>query len=479
MSVRKRAPAVPLRDILAHQPTFPDRQSPSFRQSALAAISLAAALAVPGPSTAAPAHTSHASPHHHPTRHTSQGTAADNQAAAARRAVAQARAVQQALVARQQLQARDLAARTAARDAARAQARQDTARAAALSEATVDATTQLQQTEQQTAELTDRVAVLRAEQTRLRTELDRDSAAVTPLLPLAARLAHYPADTLLAAPVPPDRAIAGLLVIQGLSAQLERQAGAIRARRAVLAGLDADLAREGARLADLQQRQTAQRDSVARAAEAARQAQQRSNSAATQAARQVEDATRKASSLQDAVNRIEALEKAAEDQLEQAAEAAARAHRADEAASARARAAAIAQGPGPGLSAAPPGRPAGRGAPVPGTIVTGWGAATEAGPATGITYAPPSGATVRTPCAGQVDFAGAFRSYGQMVILNCGRQYRFVLAGLGGLAVTTGQALAHGAPVGRMPDWAGQGTRPTLFVQLRHGGGTVDPAPFL
>ncbi|GAA4491760.1 murein hydrolase activator EnvC [Gluconacetobacter tumulicola] len=434
---------------------------------------------VPGPSHAASPHPTQNSPHHHASRHSSQGAAADNAAAAARRAVAQARAAQQALIARQQLQARDLAARTAARDAARAQARQDTARAAALSDATVDATAQLQQTEQQTAELGDRIAALRAEQTRLRTELARDSASVTPMLPLAARLARYPADTLLAAPVPPDRAIAGLLVIQGLSAQLEQRAGAIRARHAVLAGLDADLAREGARLSDLQQQQAAQRDSVARAAEAARQAQQRSNSAATQAARQVEDATRRASSLQDAVNRIEALEKAAEDQLEQAAQAAARAHRADEAAAARARAAAIAQGPGPGLNATPPGTPAGRGAPVPGTIVTAWGAATEAGPATGITYAPPSGAAVRTPCAGQVDFAGAFRSYGQMVILNCGRHYRFVMAGLGGLAVSTGQALARGAPVGRMPDWSGQGARPTLFVQLRHGGGAVDPAPFL
>ncbi|WP_264812523.1 murein hydrolase activator EnvC family protein, partial [Gluconacetobacter sacchari] len=141
--------------------------------------------------------------------------------------------------------------------------------------------------------------------------------------------------------------------------------------------------------------------------------------------------------------------------------------------------AAIAQGPGPGLSARAPGTPAGRGAPVPGTIVTAWGTTTESGPATGITYAPPSGATVRAPCAGQVDFAGVFRSYGQMIILDCGRHDRFVLAGLGALAVSTGQALAHGAPVGRMPDWAGQGARPTLFVQLRHGGGAVDPAPFL
>lgn len=412
-------------------------------------------------------------PRHH-ALHSGRGT--DDAAAAARRAVEQARLARQALIARQQRQASDLAARTQARNAAQAQARQDTARAAALSAATVDATAQLQQTEQQTADLAGRVDALRAEQARLRAELDRDSAAMAPMLPLAARLARYPADTLLAAPVPPDDAVTGLLVIRGLSAQLEQRADAIRTRRAELARLDDDLAREGARLDDLQRRQATQRDEVARAAQAARLAQRRSTGAAALAARQVEDATRQATSLQDAVARIEALEQAAEDRLERAAQAAMRAHHADEAAAAHARAQAIAQGPGPGPG---PGPAAGRGAPVPGTIVTGWGAGTEAGPATGITYAPPPGATVRAPCAGQVDFAGAFRSYGQMTILDCGRHYRFVLAGLGSLAVSTGQALARGAPVGSMPGWSGQGGRPTLFVQLRRGGTAIDPAPFL
>ncbi|WP_338029627.1 murein hydrolase activator EnvC family protein [Gluconacetobacter tumulisoli] len=343
----------------------------------------------------------------------------------------------------------------------------------------MDATARLQDTEQRTADLADRVATLQAEQARLRADLDRDSAEMAPMLPLAARLARYPADTLLAAPLPPDRAITGLLVVRGLSARLERQAGAIRVRRAELARLDDDLTREGARLADLRRQQAAQRDTVARAAERARADQRRSSSVATQAARQVEDAARQASSLQDAVARIEALEQAAEDRLERAAQEAARAHRTDEAAAAHARAQAIAQGPGPGLTAPPAGMPAGRGAPVPGTVITAWGNATEAGPATGITYAPPAGAAVRAPCAGQVDFAGPFRSYGQMAILDCGRHYRFVLAGLGALAVSTGQTLAKGAPVGRMPDWAGQGGRPTLFVQLRHGDAAVDPAPFL
>jgi septal ring factor EnvC (AmiA/AmiB activator) len=93
-----------------------------------------------------------------------------------------------------------------------------------------------------------------------------------------------------------------------------------------------------------------------------------------------------------------------------------------------------------------------------------------------MTYRTPPGASVRAPCSGSVDFAGAFRSYGQMVILNCGRHYRFVLAGLSDLSVDTAQSLTKGAPVGHMST---AGSSATLFIQLRNGQKTVNPAPFL
>ncbi|MFT8819032.1 MAG: peptidoglycan DD-metalloendopeptidase family protein, partial [Komagataeibacter saccharivorans] len=93
--------------------------------------------------------------------------------------------------------------------------------------------------------------------------------------------------------------------------------------------------------------------------------------------------------------------------------------------------------------------------------------------------APPSRATVRAPCTGRIDFPRPIRTNGQMMILDCGKHYPFVLAGLGDIAVTAGQQVSHGAAVGQMPQWNGGGSRPTLFVQLRQGGNTVNPAPYL
>ena len=84
-----------------------------------------------------------------------------------------------------------------------------------------------------------------------------------------------------------------------------------------------------------------------------------------------------------------------------------------------------------------------------------------------------------------------------MLILDCGRDYRYVLAGLDRLDVAAGQTLARGAAVGRMPSWndgpggdrpglpGGDrpslpgGNRPSLYVQLRHGDATIDPGRFL
>lgn len=114
--------------------------------------------------------------------------------------------------------------------------------------------------------------------------------------------------------------------------------------------------------------------------------------------------------------------------------------------------------------------------PVKGTLITHWGSPTEAGPATSMIYNTPFSALVRAPCSGSIDFAGIFRSYGQMVILNCGRHYRFVLAGLSNLSVNTGQKLLKGTQLGHMGT---TNTTTRLLIQLRHGQQVINPSRFL
>ncbi|HEY6434036.1 MAG TPA: peptidoglycan DD-metalloendopeptidase family protein, partial [Acetobacteraceae bacterium] len=109
--------------------------------------------------------------------------------------------------------------------------------------------------------------------------------------------------------------------------------------------------------------------------------------------------------------------------------------------------------------------------PVAGRIVHGWGEPTEAGPAAGVSYRAAPGARVVAPCAGSVLFAAPFRSYGNLLIIDCGGGYAAVLAGFGRLDAHLGDSVRRGAPVGTLPT----GSSPVLYLELRRDGQPVNP----
>ena len=110
-----------------------------------------------------------------------------------------------------------------------------------------------------------------------------------------------------------------------------------------------------------------------------------------------------------------------------------------------------------------------------------FGDPTDAGAATGIAYQAAPAARVVAPCAGRVVYAGPFRSYGKLLILDCGRGYHVVLSGFDRLDAQVGQSIGAGSPVGVMPGWDPRATaaRPALSVELRHAGEPINPLPFL
>ncbi|WP_343896747.1 murein hydrolase activator EnvC family protein [Craurococcus roseus] len=122
-----------------------------------------------------------------------------------------------------------------------------------------------------------------------------------------------------------------------------------------------------------------------------------------------------------------------------------------------------------------------------GQVAREFGAAGEGGPARGLTLQAPAGARVVSPCGGRVAFAAPFRSYGRLLIVDCGEGYHFVLGGLDRLDVSPGQKLLAGEPVGVLGGGSssspGAGTvdgpgRATLYVELRRRGDPVDPRPW-
>lgn len=97
-----------------------------------------------------------------------------------------------------------------------------------------------------------------------------------------------------------------------------------------------------------------------------------------------------------------------------------------------------------------------------------------------------SGAIVTAPSDGSVLYAGPFRSYGQLLILNAGDGYHVVLAGMKRISVAPGQPVLAGEPVGAMGEARIASTSaapqenaaPELYVEFRKDGRPVDPAPW-
>ncbi|MEL6734826.1 MAG: peptidoglycan DD-metalloendopeptidase family protein [Pseudomonadota bacterium] len=102
-----------------------------------------------------------------------------------------------------------------------------------------------------------------------------------------------------------------------------------------------------------------------------------------------------------------------------------------------------------------------------------------------VAFSTKGGARVRAPNAGTVLYAGPFRTFGTLLILDAGDEYTWVMAGLAEVNVTKGQAVVAGEPVGKMGQTSVAAARigtlgsgaPLLYVELRRDGKAVDPGP--
>jgi septal ring factor EnvC (AmiA/AmiB activator) len=96
------------------------------------------------------------------------------------------------------------------------------------------------------------------------------------------------------------------------------------------------------------------------------------------------------------------------------------------------------------------------------------------------------GLVVTAPADGWIMFAGPFRSYGQMIIMNAGENYHIVLSGMDAVTARQGQFVVAGEPIGQMGEKriasaAGLNLvtdRPTLYIEFRKDGKPVDSLPW-
>ncbi|WP_338330256.1 peptidoglycan DD-metalloendopeptidase family protein, partial [Commensalibacter sp. Nvir] len=283
-------------------------------------------------------------------------------------------------------------------------------------------------------------------------ELNAQSQQFSKFLPLIERLSLYPTDTLIAASNNSPSPLIGLMFVKQIANLLEKKAKEIKAVQEQLYALRKEQNQKFIALNQLQSTLSLQKKNLSIVAKKAKLTQQHSSNYVFKISQNVAKMAKKAKTINDAIKTIIQSKRKVEQKLQAQANLAIQHQDQEKISLYKEKINAITYAnTAEGLKISSEKNIE----LVNGPIVSLWGSKTDSGPAQGITYAPPSQASVRSPCSGQVEFAGSFRGFGHMIILNCGKDYRFVLAGMGLLTVGTGQTAQKGIIIGRMPVWSG------------------------
>jgi len=345
----------------------------------------------------------------------------------------------------------------------------------------------IQERETQMMRIESELADLKAREAEQSEALERDRAQLAQTLAALERLSLRPPEALIAYPGKADDTIRSALLLRRYVPLFEARAAALRKDLAEIAALrgqiarrhetlerdSADLERERNRLAAL----FAQKEALQRATDEETREAARRNKALAEQAKDLRDlmarveAERRARAEAEKRARLEAERRARADAEKRAA-----ARRKEiEAAAAAGRVPRLAKPEGLRSFAAAQGHIT---LPAAGRIVRQFAEPTETGsPSRGIQIETRPDAQVVAPYDGQVVFAGPFRGYGLILIIEHTGGYHTLLSGLSRIDVAQNQWLLAGEPVGVVgrPEHGA----PRMYMEIRLKGRPINPLPWL
>ncbi|UEM02601.1 peptidoglycan DD-metalloendopeptidase family protein [Skermanella rosea] len=340
--------------------------------------------------------------------------------------------------------------------------------------------------------LEETLRALEAEESAQAGKLDADRASIAELLGGLQRLSRIPPEAMIARPDSPVDTLRGALLLRSAVPILRERAEALALSLQRLADLRADLATRRAQAQDARTALAARQDEIAKLVERRQELQQQTEAERRQVADRM---ARLGNEAQDLRGLIERLEREAEqrrrEEQRRKAEALARAkaerEKAEREQAARAAAAAAEREREIAASITPPTPPdrpdggsgggSGDGAsrlPVAGQVTTRYGEADKFGVTSrGLTVSARPGAQVVAPSSGSIMFAGPFRGYGLILIVEHPNGYHSLIAGLGRIDTKVGQRVLAGEPLGVMGSPADGD--PDLYFELRRNGQPINP----
>jgi murein hydrolase activator len=355
---------------------------------------------------------------------------------------------------------------------------------ARLSAALIDTTAQVQDAERGAAAAADRLTSLNATADELSHSLERRRGVIADVLAALQRMGSNPPPAILVKPDDMSEAVRAAAVMGSLIPELKSEIEAARRDLDDLAKTRESIARERDALTEKGKALAAEKMRLAALIEARQQSLASAQDALGSQQQRAADLAKKAGSLKDLIARLDS-----ESAARQAAALAAHESEVAQANEIEARAQAAQGAETPRLKPEIAFADAKGRVPLPaaGAILKTFGSPDDLGGVErGVSLATPAGATVSTPVDGAVLFAGAYRTYGKLLIIDAGGGYYVLLAGLDRINVQSGESVLAGEPVGVMGDGSTRmataaavgAARPVLYIELRKDGTAIDPGPW-
>ena len=355
---------------------------------------------------------------------------------------------------------------------------------ARLSAALIDTTAKVQDAERGAAAATDKLTSLSVAAAQLTGSLARRRAVIGDVLAALQRMGANPPPAILVKPGDMAEAVRAATVMGSLIPELKSEVEAARHDLDALARTRESIGRERDELTERGKALALDKTRLAALIDARQQSLASAQDALGSQHERADELAKRATSLKDLIARLDS-EKAARIAAAAAAHAAKVAVATDIEERARA-----ARGADPGRLKPEIAFADAKGqAPLPaaGTILKAFGDPDElGGTERGVLLGTPAGATVSAPADGAVLFAGSYRSYGQLLIIDAGGGYYVLLAGMDRINVQSGEFVLAGEPVGVMGEGSARmaaaaavgGSRPVLYIELRKDGTAIDPGPW-
>ena len=315
----------------------------------------------------------------------------------------------------------------------------------------VNMSAKVQQNESALFELENRLGVLKIEQDQIQKDLRRERASMAQIISALEKVRRTPPQALIARPGAPIDTARGAMLLERVLPILYSKAQSLKDKSESYRANEEELITKQEELIILRKQLDGQEKELKTLLVQREQQYAKASTNLKQHENEIKRVSKEAKNLAELIQNLEAE----------------RTRRAREMAAAQ-------RGNGIEQAALPP---LGKSQlPLRGTIRTrynetdGFGAKSK-----GVSIEARAGSLIVAPMNGTVRFAGFFKNYGNMVVIEHSDGYHSLIAGLEKIDTVLNQNVSAGEPLGRLynPD---DGKMPTLYFELRQKGKAINPA---